>query len=295
MSNLPTMPDKKTRPLHPVAGLFRMLGPDEVTELPQDIADAALAALRAGRPVFPCRPGGKEPLLRNGFLGATLDEELVRRWWAVEPTANVAMPTGTFNGLTTADVLDVDVRPAGTGWELFNRAKRAGLLTGAVAAVSTPSGGLHLHFPGTERRSSSLRGRFLDFKATGGYVLLPGSHVVTDAYTGSYVELERREHGKALDWPRVVALLDPPPPPRPAPLGRAGRGGGVAALARWVAGQGEGNRNRALFWAACKAADAGIDDLEVLIDAARGAGLSEQAARRTVESARNPKHRRGVA
>ena len=136
--------------------------------------EAALAVVRAGRPVFPCRPGGKEPLLHNGFLGATLDEDLVRRWWTTTPTANLAMPTGTFNGVATADVVDVDVRPGGNGWAEFNRAKRAGLLTGALAAVSTPSGGLHLYFPGTEQRSGNLRGRFLDFKASGGYVMLPG-------------------------------------------------------------------------------------------------------------------------
>ena len=256
---------------------------------------AALAAVTRGLPVFPCRPGGKEPLLRDGFLGASTDEDLVRKWWAAAPTANVAMPTGTFNGLATADVLDVDVRPGGNGWAEFNRAKRAGLLTGAVAAVETPSAGLHLHFPGTDQRSGSLRGRFLDFKSCGGYVLLPGSHVVTDAYTGSYVEVERREHGRALDWSRVVALLDPPPPMRPKVIGRAGRGGGVGALARWVAGQGENNRNKALYWAANRAADAGVEDLTALVEAARATGLPEAEARRTVASAAHPKNRRTVA
>ena len=256
---------------------------------------AALAAVRAGRPVFPCRPGGKEPLLHNGFHGATLDEKTVRRWWAAAPTANVAMPTGVLNGLPTADVLDVNVRPGGNGWALFNRAKRLGLFTGPVAAVSTPSGGLHLYFPGTDQRSGTLRGKFLDFKASGGYVLLPGSHVVTDHYAGDYVEIERREHGGPLDWAGVVALLDPPQPVRPRTIGRAGHGGGIGALARWVAAQAEGNRNASLFWAACRAADAGVQDLTALVEAACAAGLPEPAARRTVQSALAPKHRREVA
>ena len=101
----------------------------------------------------------------------------------------------------------------------------------------------------------------------------PARTCVTDDYAGDYVEIERREHGRPLDWSRVVALLDPPPPPRPGALGRPGRGGGVAALARWVAAQVEGNRNRALFWAACRAADAGVRRPDELVEAACAAGL----------------------
>ena len=55
------------------------------------------------------------------------------------------MPTG-YPG---ADVLDVDVRPDGTGWPAFNALKRAGLLSGAFRLVRTPSGGAHLYFAGT--------------------------------------------------------------------------------------------------------------------------------------------------
>ena len=48
-----------------------------------------------------------------------------------------------------------------------------------------------------------------------------------------------------------------------------------------------GNRNNALYWAACRAIEsgAGASALAGLIDAAVGTGLSRREARRTVESA----------
>jgi hypothetical protein len=58
-------------------------------------------------------------------------------------------------------------------------------------------------------------------------------------------------------------------------------------LAAHVARQLEGNRDNALFWAACRAAEAGTPDLTPLVDAAVSAGLPEVQARRTVRSARD--------
>ena len=52
------------------------------------------------------------------------------------------------------DVLDVDIKPDGSGFAAFNRVKRAGLLTGASGLVRTRSGGLHVYFAGTAQRSA---------------------------------------------------------------------------------------------------------------------------------------------
>ncbi|MDT0166576.1 hypothetical protein Q9R32_13520 [Actinotalea sp. AC32] len=52
-----------------------------------------------------------------------------------------------------------------------------------------------------------------------------------------------------------------------------------------MARQPEGNRDNALFWAACRAAEAGVQDFEPLVAAAVSAGLSEREAARTVLSA----------
>ena len=53
-----------------------------------------------------------------------------------------------------------------------------------------------------------------------------------------------------------------------------------------MAHQQEGNRNDGLFWAANRALDAGLTDLEELADAARRTGLDEREIARTVASAR---------
>jgi hypothetical protein len=56
-------------------------------------------------------------------------------------------------------------------------------------------------------------------------------------------------------------------------------------LAPYVARQTEGNRNAALFWAACRAVEARCHDLEPLVRAATAAGLADREARRTIRSA----------
>jgi hypothetical protein len=60
---------------------------------------------------------------------------------------------------------------------------------------------------------------------------------------------------------------------------------GILGYVRWVENQQEGNRNMGLFWAACRALDQGIYDLEPLVQAGVSSGLPEWEARRTVESA----------
>jgi hypothetical protein len=206
------------------------------------------------------------------------------------PLANIAAPTG-HPGF---DVLDVDVRADGSEWAAFRQARAAGLFEGWVRAVRTPSGGLHLHFPGTEQRNGSVRGQHLDFRGHGGYVLLPPSVVRTAGYVGGYeVIAARTDPGRPLDWAATLALLTPTPTPAavPAPRGRrpAGRPGSdpIPWLAAHVARQPEGNRDNALFWAACRAAEAGTSDLTPLVGAAVSAGLPEAQARRTIRSARD--------
>lgn len=258
---------------------------DAATTPAPTLRDRALAYAASGVPVFPCVPGGKTPLTANGFHDATTDADRIRRWWSVRRSANIASPTGAPG----FDVLDVDVRPDGNGWHAFHRAQVAGLLDGWVRAVLTPSGGLHLHYPGTDQRNGSLRGLHVDFRATGGYVLLPPSFGQTKDYSRDYQLISTRPGpGRPLDWSAVVDLLTP------APV-RDGAGRGVGhqrdgadptpALAAHVARQSEGNRDNALFWAACRAAEAGVQDFEPLVAAAVSAGLTEREAARTVLSA----------
>ncbi|WP_158274427.1 bifunctional DNA primase/polymerase [Cellulomonas sp. WB94] len=254
------------------------------TSAPRGLLDRALAFAAAGTPVFPCVVGGKAPLTTNGFHDASTDLDQVRRWWTATPLANIATPTGAPG----FDVLDVDVRPDGAGWAAYYRAEAAGLTDGWTRMIHTPSGGLHLYFPGTEQRNGSLRGQHVDFRSTGGYVLLPPSLGQTKQYSRRYELLRTRPGpGRPVDWAAMTALLDPPAErPRPVRSGWARDGvDPMPALAAHVAKQPEGNRDNALFWAACRAAEAEAADFEPLLAAAVSAGLTEREAARTVLSA----------
>lgn len=244
--------------------------------MPPDKLSAALAYAAAGWPVHPCKPGSKEPDTPHGFKDATTDERQIRAWWAAVPGRNPAIATGAPG----PDVLDVDVKPDGDGWAAFSRLRQAGMLSGARALVRTRSGGLHVYLAGTDQPCGRLVHHYLDFKSRGGYVLAPPSVVGGSPYE----VLDHRPGADGrLDWAVARRLLDPcaAARARPAPHGD------VSALAAWVGRQGEGNRNSGLFWAACRAAEAGYGDgaLGDLAEAAIRAGLSEAEAWRTIGSA----------
>jgi Bifunctional DNA primase/polymerase, N-terminal len=237
---------------------------------------AALRYARADWPVFPCVPGEKIPATRHGLLDATTDPDKITWWWSRNPERNVAIATGTPG----PDVLDVDVRKDGSGFAAFNRLRHEGVLNGASAYVRTPSGGLHAYFAGTEQSNGRLPGHHLDFRSRGGYIVAPPSQVGGRPY-----ELLRHQQGQAtLNWAQVIRLLDPQPQHR---LDRSTeRPADTSRLSGWVAQLPEGNRNDGLFWAANRALEAGLTDLDELAEAARLTGLDEREITRTLASAR---------
>jgi hypothetical protein len=238
----------------------------------------ALAYARHGWPVFPCKPGSKEPATRHGFQDATTDPGRIRTWWTAMPGRNVAIATGAPG----PDVLDVDVRPHGNGYSAFRRLRQAGLADGFLAVVATPGGGLHAYYPGTGQRSGRLPGQHLDFKAAGGYVVAPPSQVGDRGYQ----LIRRQEPGARLDWAAAAELLSPPGRKPQAPLRQDGPPD-LRRLAAWVADLDEGNRNSGLFWAACRLAESGhADTFAALAEAARLAGLPDGEIARTLISAR---------
>lgn len=250
-----------------------------------DVLAAALRYAAAGIQVFPCVPAGKKPITEHGYLDASTDPGVITAWIKRWPTANLGVPTGAPG----YDVLDIDVRPDGDGWAAFHQARRAGLTAGWTHAVRTPSGGLHLYYPGSEQRSSVLASRHLDFRSLGGYVVVPPSQVRTGHGDDGYQVTARNDRPpRTLDWDAVRSLVAPPQtaPTRPSAASTAAESSSVADwLARWVARQGEGNRNHALFWAACRAAERGVTDPAPIVAAAVAAGLTEQEAATTVASA----------
>jgi hypothetical protein len=255
-------------------------GPDRTVE-------TALACASRGWPVFPCRPGSKEPATRHGFHDASTDPDQIRSWFQRTPDANLAIATG----LPGPDVLDVDQHGnAGSGYPAFRALKREGLLDGAGMIVATPHGGLHAYFTGSDQPSGRLPHQHLDFRAHGGYVLAPPSQI-----NGKPYRLLRNQAASAeLDWAAATGLLDPERNRLVRP--KFGLAGDLSHLAPWVGRLQEGNRNAGLFWAACRAVEAGqpavLDDLAA---AAATTGLTQREISRTITSAtrgttRHPDH-----
>ncbi|WP_435589790.1 bifunctional DNA primase/polymerase [Micromonospora aurantiaca (nom. illeg.)] len=242
---------------------------------------AALRYAAAGWPTFPCRPDEKRPLTRHGCLDATCDPDQIRAWWARWPTANVAVATGDPG----PDVVDVDVKHGSAGPESYHRLRAAGLLRGAHAFITTPSGGWHLYYAGTAQGNGALARHGVDFRSSGGYVLAPPSVVGGHRYV---LTQHRPQTGVTVSWDAIRRKLDPPPPPRPPrPPARKGRVDDHGELIRWMADQFEGNRNGALYWAAGRALATGADPrvLDDLTAAAVTAGLPRAEAERTIRSA----------
>lgn len=253
------------------------------------LPDAAAAYARAGLSVFPCVPGEKRPLTEHGFTDASTDLNRVAAWWRRWPQANIGLATGRPGGF---DVLDIDVHPGGSGFPALRRARQAGLVDGWTVLARSPAGGVHLYFPvdpEREQRSWALPQRHVDFRGAGGYVIAPPSRITT-------------ERGAVRGYRLIAAGCAPQPveagelrrllaPPRPRPAARPGvslAGGSGQRLGAWLALQAEGNRNRALFWAACRQAEAGVPQDEarhLLGSAAERTGLGEREIDATLASA----------
>lgn len=144
-----------------------------------DCLAAALALAASGIPCFPCAPGEKRPATGHGFYDATTDEDILRRWFADSPDSNMAIPTGRASGVV---VLDIDPR---NGGDLEWRMLTAQNGEPVTRTVRTPSGGSHYYFTcppaGLKSRTGVRPG--IDFKADGGYVVVPPSRIGESVYS----------------------------------------------------------------------------------------------------------------
>ena len=232
--------------------------------------------------------GCSRPLTRRGFLDASSDPEQVAGWWSRTPDANIGIRTGAASGVV---VVDVDVHGPHDGRAAYQRASDAGLVDGAGLLVRTPTGGAHVYFPATpgmEQRSWQAATAGVDFRGDGGYIIAPPSRRIIDGNVRRYEVADIASHSVGtVDAARLRDFLDPRPvaPPRPS---SGSMEVDAERLAAWVAGRGEGERNRGLFWAACRLAENGVsaaDALDALGAAAQSAGLGEREIATTVRSA----------
>ncbi|WP_279198475.1 bifunctional DNA primase/polymerase [Kitasatospora aureofaciens] len=271
--------------------LARLLAPGSDRSLGRVAGDLA----SAGVPVFPCLPGQKRPLTARGFHDASTDLAQIEQWWTRWPEANLGLPTGAVSGVV---VVDVDVREHVDGRESMRRALDAGRVGMPVFTVVSPSGGRHGYYPATPgvvQRSWQAARAGVDFRGDGGYIVIPPSRTPA----GSYRLVTVRQGAAAgIDSDALRDFLDPRPALQPGTAADRGvaqnePGMVVSRLAGWVAGLGEGERNRGLFWAACRAAEYDIAPataVDVLGAAAGEAGLGPREIAATVRSAYRTTH-----
>jgi hypothetical protein len=263
--------------------------------------EAAHQYAEVGWPVFPARPGGKEPLIPrahsdrdpqagrcrgecgregHGLYDAATDHAQIERWWSRDPEANVAIATGAPG----PDVVDVDVKGDENGFAAWNRLKQAGLVAEPQAIVTTPGRGIHAYFAGSEQGNGTLRAHHIDFRGKGGYVIAPPS----DVDGRPYVVARHQAATASVDWQEIRRHLDPQPQ-RHVARWQASADGMLDRLAGWLSRRGPGDRNFATFYAAKQLAIAGQLDgpaKERLLDAALSAGLrgGEREARASIAS-----------
>lgn len=254
------------------------------------LADAAIRYANLGIPIFPCVPGGKQPLTSNGFHDATSNARAVHAWWQRTPEANIGLPTGSSTGVL---VVDVDVHTGGSGFAAFERARSAGHAEGWGWLVGTPSGGLHAYYPTTadqQQRSWQVPTSHIDFRGDGGYIIAPPSRVDVGGVLRPYeVIAVTTQPTRPVDAMALRRFLESPRvAPQVGPLTLPTKECNPAALARTVASATEGGRNRVLFWASCRMVENGhthADTISWLMPAAQYAGLPDREITTTINSA----------
>ena len=132
---------------------------------PPTLAAAALWYASLGWPVFPLRPGGKQPATRNGFKDATIDPAQITRWWSAEPNRNIGLPTGV-----RFDVIDID---APEGLETLRELSAHDRFVHGW--VDTAGGGVHLYVKPNGEPNSARWMPGVDYRGTSGYVVAPPS------------------------------------------------------------------------------------------------------------------------
>lgn len=137
----------------------------------KDIRSEALDYAARGVAVMPLLPKQKEPhfdLIKNAYLGASTDPDLINFWFDIEPKANIGIACIT-SGLV---VMDVDYRNGGEVLDIMPE----------TYTVATGDG-LHLYYKADSSlnfRASLARG--IDIKWRGYVVAAPSIHPTGKMY-----------------------------------------------------------------------------------------------------------------
>lgn len=264
--------------------------------------------MAAGIKVIPCREWGatiKAPYVKRGFKEATTDILIWEVWAQKFPLAVWGIPCALNNFL----VLDADRHGEADGVaNLLALFSLHGFDWRNVPRVATPNDGFHLYFnrpPGMGPTKGNLC-KAVDIRDNG-YVIAPDCQMGNGRWyrliDGTLEELAYAISARKLPDPPewMVSLLVHPPVPRwtgtppfvatTEPEDDALRNQ-IKGLILSLLGAEEGNRNKHLFWTACRLAEMVRDDLlalavaEMLLDEAGARiGLTVQETRDTSVSA----------
>lgn len=213
-----------------------------------------------------CESPGKHPLTSHGLADATTDLAMLRRWASRWPGCN-------WGAVPPIGVVVFDLDPRNGGYATMSALELQHGPLPLTLSASTGGGGLHLWLTCPEVNRGKL-GKGIDVKSHRGYVVLPPSKHVSG---GTYSWLDLRDAAAIPQW--AYDLLNPPARhPMQSTPHRS-----LDGLVSWLSKQTE-NRNNALFWAACRAAEAG-GDLEALRPTAISIGLTPPEVEKTIASA----------
>jgi len=244
----------------------------KATTPPGGMLAHAIAYARAGIPVLPLVPGGKNPATTHGKDDATTDLAQIEQWWTRRPRSNIGV-----RPLHGQVVLDVDVQHGGPAFMEALRDRYGPLPSTWVAR--TGQGGQHIWL----RCDGPFRGKLgtgVDIKSHSGYLVAPPSI---------------HPNGNRYSWLNDNPIVNAPEWLRPmiAPLARTetfqsrSRVYGDSQLVDAVANAPAGLRNKLLYWAARRAVESGtFGELRDRLEAtAVASGLTEYETRLTLESA----------
>lgn len=252
-------------------------------------------------PVFPCREAGeraKSPYISKGYHQASFSPSMLGQWAAMYPHALYGLPCAP-NGLFA---LDADRHGNGDGVaNIMALFARHGFDWQSVPVVQTPGEGLHFLFqkPAGLGKTKGRLAEAVDVRDNG-YIIAPGNTLPGGRryalVNGTVEQLAHAIANRSLplmpEW-LIASVLQPyrASTPFEAPANIDVAANQLRGLVHAIVGAPSGNRNRVLYWAACRLGGfvgqgiiGGDAALALLLSAGQQAGLGEYEARATAMS-----------
>jgi Bifunctional DNA primase/polymerase, N-terminal len=249
--------------------------------------DHALALVRQGIRVFPCKNAPndpdqhKTPFTPHGFKDATTDVDLVREYWSRWPDALIGAPTGARFVVVDVDLQHRDAQ------DWYGRAN----LPDTRIHV-TWSGGRHLLFkPHDDIKCTTGKiWGHVDTRGAGGYVIWWPATGLAVLHPSAIADVPEW----VLAALRRPAISEQPPtksvrPPSGTIISANAKLAGIIVRA---ASAPEGERNAITFWSACRLAEmvrqgtiGRNEAIALLTEAASRTGLTRQEVLKTAHSA----------